>query len=286
MNELAGLFWRQGKLDQSIPLFEESLKAEEAARGRQHPETLMTLANLGVNYKDAGRFAEAFPLLEEAYQASRREHSLTWVSSPFLDALTQAAEPTRPESMANVVTLIEELLAAPREKSAQDSPELAGALAAYSLSLIKLKAWEAAERLLRECLAIREKSQPEEWTTFNTQSRLGGVLLGQKEYADAELLLAGYEGMKQRESAIPEQGKVRLPEAIDRLIEFYTATDKSAEVQKWQAERAKCSPKPVTRPTKTAENIFARRNRWNGAASSSRLTGRSDAASDQIAVIS
>jgi len=52
-------------------------------------------------------------------------------------------------------------------------------------------------------------------------------------------LLAGYEGMKQREKTILEQGKVRIPEAIERLIEFYTATNKPDEVKKWQAERAK-----------------------------------------------
>jgi hypothetical protein len=69
---------------------------------------------------------------------------------------------------------------------------------------------------------------------------LGGALLGQKKYADAEpLLLAGYEGMKQREQTIPPQGQVRLPEALDRLIELYTATDKPDEVKKWRAERAK-----------------------------------------------
>ena len=67
--------------------------------------------------------------------------------------------------------------------------------------------------------------------------------MGQKKYADAEpLLLAGYEGMKQREKAIPPEGQVRLPEALDRLIEFYTATDKPDEAKKWQAERAKYPP--------------------------------------------
>jgi len=33
--------------------------------------------------------------------------------------------------------------------------------------------------VLRECVAIREKTQPDAWTTFNTQSMLGGALLGQ-----------------------------------------------------------------------------------------------------------
>jgi len=59
---------------------------------------------------------------------------------------------------------------------------------------------------LKECLAIREKKEPNNWRTFNTKSMLGGALLGQKNYADAEpLLLAGYEGMKQQEKTIPTQ---------------------------------------------------------------------------------
>ena len=68
---------------------------------------------------------------------------------------------------------------------------------------------------------------------------LGETLLGQKKYADAEpLLLKGYEGMKKREKTIPKGGETRIPEALDRLIELYTATNKPDEVKKWQAERA------------------------------------------------
>src|SRR5204863_87015 len=49
---------------------------------------------------------------------------------------------------------------------------------------------------------------------FNTRSMLGGVLLGQKKYADAEpLLQSGYDGMNERAAKIPPQGKDRLTEA-------------------------------------------------------------------------
>ena len=91
----------------------------------------------------------------------------------------------------------------------KDSPQLAGALAQYSLALLQLKAYADAEPLLRECLTIREKQEPDAWTTFNTKSMLGGALLGQKKYADAEpLLLEGYEGMKERADEDPE-GRAR-----------------------------------------------------------------------------
>jgi hypothetical protein len=46
-------------------------------------------------------------------------------------------------------------------------------------------------------------------------------------------------GMKAREKTIPPQGSTRLPEALDRLIELYTATNRPDEVKKWQAERAR-----------------------------------------------
>ena len=45
--------------------------------------------------------------------------------------------------------------------------------------------------------------------------------------------------MKQREKTIPPQGATRLPEALDRLIELYTATKKPDEVTEYQELRAK-----------------------------------------------
>ena len=45
--------------------------------------------------------------------------------------------------------------------------------------------------------------------------------------------------MKQREKTIPAQGQIRLPEALNWLIDLSTATNKPDELKKWQAERAK-----------------------------------------------
>jgi hypothetical protein len=123
-------------------------------------------------------------------------------------------------------------------------------MANLGLVLLREKKWADAEPVLRDCLAIREKQIPDSWLTFNTQSMLGGALLGQKKYAKAEpLLLKGYEGMKTREKTIPKQGggELRIPEALDRLIELYTATNKPDEAKKWQTERAKypdIAPRP------------------------------------------
>jgi serine/threonine protein kinase len=234
LNSLAAAYWSTKQLDKSVPLFEDVLKRQEARLGRQYPDTQRTLGNLGVNYKDAGRLKEAIPLLEEAYQTSKRFPPLRFVNNHLLDAYTKAGE------NAKLAALIQEQLAAARTTLPKDSPQLAGVLSQIGLSLLHLKKWAEADPLLRECLAIREKTQPDLWSTFNTQSQLGGALLGQKKYAEAEpLLLTGYDGTKQREKLIPPQSMTRLHEALDRLVELYTATDKPDEVKKWQAERAK-----------------------------------------------
>ena len=132
-----------------------------------------------------------------------------------------------------------------RKRFGAENPRTAGVLATLSLSLIQQSKWTEAEPLLRECLAIRVKTQPDVWSTFNTKSLLGGVLLGQKKYAEAEpLLLAGCEGLIQREKTIPQQGKIRLPEAVERLVQLYEATGKKDEAARWKAERAKHSDDP------------------------------------------
>lgn len=64
---------------------------------------------------------------------------------------------------------------------------------------------------------------------------LGGSLLCQRKYAEAEsFLLLGYEGMKQREKSIPDAGKMRIPEAIQRVAELYEATGQAEKTAEWK----------------------------------------------------
>jgi tetratricopeptide (TPR) repeat protein len=248
MNNLAALFWSLKKLDQSIPLFERTLTVYRRKLGEDHPDTLGTLANLGVNYRDAGRLAEALPLLEKAYAQGRRHATLRWVANELLEAYVRAGK------KAEALPLIDERLKAARKQWPADSPQRAGALATTGLTLLRLYAWAEAEPVLRECLAIREKKLPDDWSTFNAKSMLGGAFLGQKKYAEAEpLLLQGYQGMKERAARIPPQGRVRLPEALERLVQLYEATGNQAAAAKWRAQlkaarQGPSGPKPGSAP--------------------------------------
>ncbi len=191
MNNLAAAYWSLQRLDQSVPLFEGLLPLLEMKLGREHIDTQNTLANLGVNYKDAGRLEEAVPLLEEAYKASRTHASLGWVSAQLLDAYAKAGE------TAKHTNLLQEALADARKSLPEDSPQLASLLVQVGSGLLQQQKWAEAELAVRQSLLIREAIAPNDWTTYNTQSLLGGALLGQDRFAEAEpLLLTGYEGMK------------------------------------------------------------------------------------------
>ena len=234
MNNLAWSYRENGKVDKVVPLLQEALEQLKASIGPMHPKTLTTMYNLGQAYCDSGKLDLALPLFEEAYRSGKQVPALQDLAMRLLTSYLKAGK------SLEAIALVKDLVAEARLQLPQESIAIAGRLGMLGSVLLQYKVFSEAEPLLRECLAIREKAESDNWTTFNTQSMLGGTLLGQKKYAEAEpLLRAGYEGMKRREKMISPQGSIRIPEAIDRLIDLYLATNKRDEAKKWQAEREK-----------------------------------------------
>jgi hypothetical protein len=230
--------------------------------GADQAETLLSMNNLAAAYQAAGKLDLALPLLQEAAAGMEKRRFQHQYAGPIVDNLSDCHEQMQQFDQAEVWR--RKWLAVVKERAGADSLPYAGKLAALGVNLLQQKEWTDAEAALRECLAIREKKQPESWSTFNAKCLLGGALLGQARsaskagdaetlaraagwYREAEpLLLAGYEGMKAREKTIPPQGRIRLTEALDRLIQLYAATNKRDELKKWQTERAKYpEPKPA-----------------------------------------
>ena len=99
---------------------------------------------------------------------------------------------------------------------------------------------------------------------------LGGSLLGQKKYAEAEsLLLAGYEGMKQRADKIPAIGKPRVKESLQRLVQLYEATGQAEKAADWNKKLAEFDRLSV--PIGASKD--PEQERHSGAASFSRCRG-------------
>ena len=92
-----------------------------------------------------------------------------------------------------------------------------------------------AEPLLRQCLAICQNVALDDWGRYYTMSLLGGSLLDQGRYAEAEpLVVGGHEGMKVRESRILVPDRSRLLEAAVRVVHLYEAWGKPAQAAAWK----------------------------------------------------
>jgi hypothetical protein len=71
LNNLAGLYERQGRDGEAEPLYQEALQLRREVLGPRHPDTLGSLHNLAVLYERQGRDGEAEPLYQEVLQLSR-----------------------------------------------------------------------------------------------------------------------------------------------------------------------------------------------------------------------
>jgi hypothetical protein len=251
LSNLAVAYQDAGKFPEAIALYEQVKCAKVKKVGADHPTTLTTLSNLAGAYRDAGKLPEAIALFEQAATGIAKRRFLDEYAGPIIRATSTAYE--QAGQLDKSEGWRRQWLAVVKQQAGADSPAYAGELAALGLNLLQQEKWTDAEPIVCECLAIREKKEPDDWRTFNTRSLLGGAISGQKKYTEAEpLLLKAYEGMKAREEKIPKSGgaELRIPEALDRLIELYTATNKPDEVKKWQAERAKY---PHVKPTKPVD---------------------------------
>jgi tetratricopeptide (TPR) repeat protein len=249
-NNLALAYRSAGKLDRSVPLYEKLVPKRVAAFGTADEGTIRAMYNLGVNYRDAGRLPEAIAKLQQAWEWSQKKPDPEPRDSIAV-ALAEAYD--RAGQFASSEPLYREALKSARKHHGEGSLKVADALDSLGWHLLKQRKHAEADSLLRESLAIREQTQPDDGKTPYTMSLVGGSLLGQKKYAEAEpLLLSGYAGMRQRERgiALPIL-KFRLTEAIERLVQLYEAWGKP---EKAAERRAKLPPLAAERPA----DVFAR----------------------------
>jgi serine/threonine protein kinase/tetratricopeptide (TPR) repeat protein len=236
MNNLANLDRELGRFPQAISLQKETLDRQQAKLGPDHPDTMLSMSNLALCYQVAGRLAEALPLFEEALKRRSAklgaDHPETLVSMSNLAVAYQADG-----RLAKARPLFEETLERRRALRGPEHPQTLRSMNYLARAYLPDQP-ARAEPLLREALTIRQKSLPDDWRTFETESLLGDSLLGQKRLAEAEPhLLKGFEGMKAREAKIPVPSRKSLSDAADRIIRLYDAWGKSEKAGEWRKKR-------------------------------------------------
>jgi eukaryotic-like serine/threonine-protein kinase len=250
MNNLALGYRAAGRLDLALPLFEETLRLTRVKLGPDRAHTLTIMNNLALTYQAAGKLDVALPLYEETLKRRKAkfgpDHPDTLGSMNNLALGYQAAD--KPDL---ALPLFEEILKPISAKFGSDHDHTLVAMTNLGRSHIRAGQPAKAEPLLRQCLAIREQKEPDQWTTFGTKSMLGAALLGQKNHAGAEpLLLAGYQGLKQREAKIPAPSRRVLIQALEWLVQLYEATGQQDKAKEWRQKlaEAKAAAKPAAKP--------------------------------------
>ncbi len=235
-SNLAADYREVGRTSEAIRLFELTLKLREAKLGPDHPETLRNRTNLAVAYADAGRTAEAIPLFEATIKHCEAKQGPTHPDT--LNSYGNLA--TAYQSLgqwAEAEGVYRDVLARRRRAVGPDSPLLAGDLAALGRYLVQQSRWAEAEPLLREAVAICAKATPDDWTRYDAMSLLGRALLGEGRYAEAEPpVIAGYEGLKARESRIGVPDRSRLREAAERVVRLYEGSGQPEKAATWKAK--------------------------------------------------
>lgn len=202
LNNLASAYWTMGKLDRSIPIFEELQTRQLDSLGPDHVRT----------HASAGRCEEAIVRLELACNAASKSPELSFAALPLLNCYvklgrTAAAKAFGPRLLA--------LLKATEKSSIPTlSDSLANAAAAYACSGM----FEDAEPFLRELDAMRS---PELWQTARSRSWLAEKIA---DYAAGN-------------ADAPLAERVRLMDVAERLVlEAVDGTTPGAEPNPERAE--------------------------------------------------
>jgi ubiquitin-protein ligase len=236
MNNLAVSYLDVGERKKGVLLHEETLAKCKVRLPPDHSLTLTATSNLAWAYQADGQLDKAVPLFEEALATRKKkrgpDHPDTLTAMNHLASAYLAAK--QPEK---ALPLFRSFLAAQEKRLGGNNTSLAGLQATVGSALLKAGLPAEAEPILRKCLDIRAEKMPDSWQTFNARSMLGGALLGQKKYKEAEpLLLQGYEGLKQRQAQLTAAARPWLTEALQRLVQLYEANGQDEEAVRWRKE--------------------------------------------------
>jgi tetratricopeptide (TPR) repeat protein len=244
MNYL-GMNYAPTRLDLALPILEDTLQRRKAKLGPDHPDTLVSLNNLALAYWATGKLDRSLPLFEEAAAGIEKRRFQGETATKIIHNLIRCCEQHKEYKRAEGWR--RKWLGVLKSRSDADPDNYAAELASLGLNLLNQHKWNEAEAVLRECLTMREKTEPDDWRTFNARSMLGEALAGQNKYVEAKpLLVKGFEGLRLREANMPREGQSRLHMAADRLVRLYEAMDKPDEAAKWRKESE--SLKPAAKP--------------------------------------
>jgi hypothetical protein len=255
MNQLAKAYRRMGEWKKSIRLLEQLIEKEAAGRGPIVAGSSDYALTLALNCLDAGPPAEGAARIDKVLEC--RNKIGNGYDAYFEHCRSVAYQRAgRLDEADHVLRALADHL---RKQGARRQHEAARNLEMLSVNLQLQHRYSEAEQPAREATALYEqkdtkRSDEVEWRLPYVKNVLGGALLGQKKYAEAEPpLVQGYEGMKRGEATMTANWRYRLPEAGDRVIRYYEETNQLEKAREWREKislRAETKIQPETKEAK------------------------------------
>jgi serine/threonine-protein kinase len=235
LDHLAELEHFRGRFDSAERRYREALALRLQVLPNDDPDLADTFNNLGTSLERLGRFDEAVRCHREALAIRMRAYGPAHFSvaqslhnlGNTLHKAGRLAESER--AFRQALAMLERLMGPDHLYVSYPAGEL-GALLRESGRL------DEAEALLERAYRIRREVLPAEHPNLAaSEGNLGVCLTALGRYGEAEeLLLASYRTVSSRDDLPPD----RLPQALDRLIDLYTAWGKPEAADRYRARRA------------------------------------------------
>jgi tetratricopeptide (TPR) repeat protein/tRNA A-37 threonylcarbamoyl transferase component Bud32 len=234
MIRLADTEGLRGHTSEWVKLLEEAVKRGKSFLGADHPDTEWAITRLIDAYGAAGRVNDSIGVGEEALKLCRvkpgsdNPHTLH-----TMHVLARAYQ--RAKRIDRCIALSEEVYERSLARLGHDHPDTYWCRQYLGEIYLGVGSFAKAEPLLRQTLSTREKDLPNDWLTFLIRSRVGGSLLGQKKFAEAEpFILRGYEGLKARTGKVRGQNPFALVESSRRVVKLYEAWGRPDQAAVWR----------------------------------------------------
>jgi serine/threonine protein kinase len=230
LNDLADVCQRAGLSDRAITLAKQVLEKRETTQGPSHPDTVSAMHSVACTYLAAGRFEESIAWHQTPLKAMPENDR---VLKTYARALQGAGKFEEADCQ------LRKALGIAQGRSDRTSREVGVAQVQTNLALNLLLQgrYLDAESMARPPLELAKRLRPDSWDCFHGKSLVGGALLGQHRYAEAEpFLVEGYEGMRQREQRIHPTFKLWVSKAGERLVSFYEATNQPEKAHQIREE--------------------------------------------------
>jgi tetratricopeptide (TPR) repeat protein len=247
MPKLIRNYHQAGQWDKALVLAQHVLKKREGVFGSNHFETLEGMCNVAWSYAGLGRLDEALTLYQAALNRYRANPDAQRSSSgqllrSYAHACFMAGKLDEAERLTR-----EGLDLSQRFQGINERANRAQAMSNLAVILLKQERFAEAELIARQAQELFETtpivhSGPNNVRTFHAISLVGGALLGQKRYAEAEpFLLKGYEGIKQREALIAHENLTWIwpKDALRRIIQLYEETNQAEKAHQWREKLQK-----------------------------------------------